>query len=216
MRHSEGVIEVITGTMFSGKTEELLRRFKRVHIGRQKSLIFKPVTDTRSGNGFVKSNGGSQHHAIEVDIREPLKLAYSLIEWERSNGRCDVIGLDEAQFFPRGSQIVAVLSNLAREGRRVIVAGLDLDFRGEPFGAMPEFLAVADEVTKLTAVCMKCGSHHARFPQRMMGGEVAPFDGAPQVHVGGMESYEARCRECFVFPRTFVRRKEEKLAVHST
>lgn len=216
MRHPEGVIEVITGTMFSGKTEELVRRFKRVQIGKQKSLIFKPITDTRSGTGLVRSNGGSQHHAVEIDVKEPLKLTLNLIEWEREYGRCDVIGLDEAQFFPAGSKIVPILSTLAREGRRVIVAGLDLDFRGEPFGAMPEILAIADEVTKLTAVCMKCGSHHARFPQRMMGDEVASFDGALQVHVGGTESYQARCRECFVFPGTLERRKSAALASSAT
>jgi thymidine kinase len=217
MSNTEGVIEVITGTMFSGKTEELLRRIKRVEIGRQHFIIFKPSTDTRSGEGFVKSNGGPAREAMEVPVKEPHKLALSLIEWEREHEheKCDVIALDEAQFFPRGSQVVKVISNWARQGRRVIVAGLDLDFRGEPFGAMPEILAIADEVTKLTAVC-KCGRHRARFPQRMIDGEVAPFDGAPQVLVGGMESYVARCRECFVFPGTLERRRSAVLSSSAT
>jgi thymidine kinase len=199
MRKMFGELEAITGTMFAGKTEEFIRRFKRVGIARQTFLIFKPSTDTRSGIGRVKSNGGSEYPAIEIPVSSPNTLLKELAIFEASQGRCAVVGLDEAQFFPHGSPMLDILSELVRRKYRVIVAGLDLDFRGKPFGMMPEVLALADSVHKLTAVCVKCGSHEARFPQRFIDGELAPSN-APTIHVGGQESYEARCGECFIIP----------------
>ena len=194
-----GHLEVITGVMFAGKTEELLRRIHRLRFTKTPYLLFKPITDTRSGQGRIKSNGGNEKDAIDIPVEDPFALLDILAEMEREQGRAfKVVGIDEIQFFPAHSPILRVIQGLVKSDYRVIAAGLDLDFRGEPFGVTPEVLALADEVLKLTAVCMVCGGA-ARYPQRLINGEPAPYN-APQIQVGGAETYEARCRNCFVLP----------------
>jgi thymidine kinase len=168
--------------MFSGKTEELLRRVKRAQIGRQKVQVFKPVIDNRYSADHVQS-----HDANRVASR-PVEKARDILKLVDDNTR--VVGIDEAQFFDES--VVEVAQKLAYRGMRVIVAGLDMDFRGQPFGPMPRLLAVAEEVTKLSAVCMVCGGPASRS-QRIAG---ARGDGAAKVLVGAKELYEARCRIC--------------------
>jgi thymidine kinase len=169
--------------MFSGKSEELMRRMRRAEIARQRVAIFKPAIDDRYDAVAVVSHAGLRMEARPVggagDVRE---LAED----------CDVVGIDEAQFF--GPELVSVVQSLARGGRRVVCAGLDTDYRGLPFGPMPELLAVAEFVDKLQAVCHGCGAA-ATMTQRLVDGEPAPFDGALVV-VGAGEQYEARCRDC--------------------
>ncbi|MDB5194760.1 MAG: tdk [Parcubacteria group bacterium] len=198
---NSGHLEVVTGTMFSGKTDELLRRLRRVRIGGQPFIIFKPTVDTRSGKNRIKSYDGSELEAHDVSVTRPKDILTILAREERKLGiPFKVIAIDEVQFFPRESAIRQVITALVSDkSRRVIAAGLDRDFRGEPFGAMPDLLAIADEITKLTAVCKLCGSHQACFPQRLINGKPASYR-SPQILVGSDESYEARCRNCFVLP----------------
>jgi thymidine kinase len=174
-----GWIEVIVGPMFSGKSEELIRRLRRAEIGRQRVQIFKPVIDQRySKNGIVS------HSGLEI----PSELVSSGTEiLEKVAPRTEVVGIDEAQFL--GESIVGVCARLAELGKRVIVAGLDTDFMGRPFEPMPRLLAVAEEITKLLAICMSCGNP-AVHTQRIVASEELIVVGA-----GGM--YEARCRRCF-------------------
>jgi len=194
-------LEVITGTMFSGKTDELLRRLRRVGIGGQSFIVFKPTVDTRSGKNRIKSYDGTELEAHDVSIKKPEEILKILAKEEKRLGReFKVVAIDEVQFFPRGSKIREVIESLVNDkGRRVIAAGLDRDFKSEPFGAMPDILAIADEITKLTAVCKVCGSHSACFPQRLINGKPAPYN-SPQILVGWQESYEARCRNCYKLP----------------
>lgn len=168
--------------MFSGKTEELLRRVKRAQIGRQKVQVFKPVIDNRYSAEHVQS-----HDANRVPSR-PVEKARDILKLVEDNTR--VVGIDEAQFFDES--VVEVAQKLAYRGVRVIVAGLDMDFRGQPFGPMPRLLAVAEQVTKLSAVCMVCGGTASRS-QRIAG---ARGDDAAKVLVGAKDFYEARCRFC--------------------
>lgn len=168
--------------MFSGKTEELLRRVKRAQIARQKVQVFKPVIDNRYSADHVQS-----HDANRVASR-PVEKARDILKFVDDNTR--VVGIDEAQFFD--DSVVEVAQKLAYRGMRVIVAGLDMDFRGQPFGPMPKLLAVAEEVTKLSAVCMVCGGTASRS-QRIAG---ARGEGASRVMVGAKDLYEARCRFC--------------------
>lgn len=173
-----GSIEVVCGSMFSGKTEELLRRLKRAVIARQKVQVFKPAIDNRYSPDHVQSHDASRILSIPVDhASEILKQV---------DDKTRVVGIDEAQFFD--DTVVEVAQKLAYRGVRVIAAGLDLDFRGEPFGPMPKLLAVAENVTKLSAVCVTCGGPASRS-QRL----VASND---QIAVGAKEMYEARCRFC--------------------
>lgn len=176
-----GFVEVICGSMFSGKTEELLRRLKRAQFARQKVQVFKPSVDTRYSQNHVTSHDSSQVESI------PIKNASELLEFLDPSTR--VVGIDEAQFFDR--EIIRITEELAYRGMRVIVAGLDLDFKGKPFGAMPELLALAESVTKLTAVCAVCGAPATRS-QRIAQIESEPGD----VLLGSTESYEPRCRFC--------------------
>ncbi len=196
-----GHLEVITGTMFSGKTDELLRRLRRVKIGGQSFIVFKPSLDTRSGKDRIKSYDGSELEAHDVSINKPEEILKILAREERKLGKTfKVIAVDEIQFFPTGSNLREIINSLVMDkDRRVIAAGLDRDFRGEPFGIMPEILAMADEITKLTAVCKVCGSHDACFPQRLINNKPAKYS-SPQILVGWQESYEARCRKCFKLP----------------
>ena len=169
--------------MFSGKTEELIRRVRRARIARQTVQVFKPDIDTRYSIERVTSHNGQDFEAI------PVKNAQAILE--SLDADTTVIAIDEAQFFD--DSIVSVTETLANRGKRVMLAGLDMDFRGEPFGPMPELLARADEVQKLHAICMVCGENASRT-QRLVNGQPANFDD-PIVMVGAAESYEARCRE---------------------
>lgn len=173
-----GWIEVICGSMFSGKTEELIRRLKRVKIANLKAEIFKPLTDTRYDVVKLVSHDENRIASIPVNnSREIIELSQGV----------DVVGIDEAQFFD--DNIVEVCEQLALQGIRVIVAGLDMNFKGEPFNQMPNLLAVADYVTKLHAICVRCGSI-ANFSFRKSTEE-------GQVLLGELDMYEARCRNCF-------------------
>jgi thymidine kinase len=174
-----GWIEVIVGPMFSGKSEELIRRLRRAEIGRQRVQIFKPMIDQRySKNGIVSHSG--------LEIASELVAGSSEI-MDKVAPRTEVVGIDEAQFL--GESIVADCARLAELGKRVIVTGLDTDFMGRPFEPMPRLLAVAEEITKLLAICMRCGNP-AVHTQRLVASEELIVVGA-----GGM--YEARCRRCF-------------------
>ena len=186
----EGWIEVITGVMFSGKSEELLRRVRRATIAKKDVQVFKSHLDDRyEGLQRVSSHDGSTIEA--VPISESREIA------EHVRPGTDVVAIDEAQFLDDG--VVRVANALADQGRRIIVAGTDMDFRGEPFGPIPDLLAVAEKIDKLHAICVLCGELATRN-QRLIGGEPAPAEG-PTIQVGGSESYEARCRECHEVPR---------------
>ena len=187
---SGGWIEVIAGVMFSGKTEELLRRVRRATIARKRVQLFKSHLDNRyAGLWAVSSHDQRSIEAIPVDSSAQIN--------QRLDPTAQVIVIDEAQFLDDG--IVAVATALADRGRRVILAGTDTDFRGEPFGSMPQLMAVAEVVDKLHAICILCGSPASRN-QRLIAGQPAPFD-SPTIMVGAADSYEARCRACHVVPR---------------
>ncbi|KPL78981.1 thymidine kinase [Ornatilinea apprima] len=190
MKHETGSLEVICGSMFCGKTEELIRRLRRAVIARQKVQVFKPAIDRRYAEEKVASHAGMVFDAIPVGHSSEV-LAHLLPE-------TTVVGVDEAQFFDEG--IVDVVSQLADQGVRVIAAGLDLDFRGEPFGCMPVLMAKAERVDKLHAICMVCGESATRT-QRLVNGEPARYDD-PVVIVGASEMYEARCRLHHIVPRS--------------
>ena len=185
----DGWIEIVCGSMFSGKTEELLRRIRRADIAKKKLLVFKPKIDTRYGNVRVAahSNTGSVE-AIPVATAEEI--------YRLSQDDSEVIAIDEVQFFD--GNISGVCSALANQGKRVIAAGLDQDFRGEPFGPMPELMSLAEQVDKLQAICVVCGAAASRT-QRLIDGSPAKYDD-PVIFVGGSESYEARCRNCHEVP----------------
>jgi thymidine kinase len=192
MYHGEGHgwIEVVTGSMFSGKSEELIRRVRRALIARRRVQVFKSALDDRyEGVRTISSHSGSEG----VDAI-PVRTSTELLE--KVHRDTQVIAVDEVQFLDVG--IVDVLCLLADRGMRVIVAGIDMDFRGEPFGPMPRILALAEAVDKLHAICVKCG-HSATRNQRLVNGEPAPYE-SPVVQVGGSESYEARCRRCHEVP----------------
>src|ERR1044071_9439165 len=179
MRGNLGWIEVVCGPMFSGKTEELIRRLRRAEIARQKVQVFKPEIDNRYPASDVVSHSAQRTGGSAVAAgKEIMELVHRETE---------VVGIDEAQFFD--VSIVAVADRLAAQGRRVIVAGLDQDYRGVPFEPMPALMAVADYVTKLLAICMRCGNPASRT-QRMS-------DTTERVEVGAHDSYESRCRLCF-------------------
>ncbi len=176
-----GWIEVIVGCMFSGKTEELIRRIRRAQIARQQVAIFKPRIDTRYSNGDIVSHSDLKLHSTPVEnSAEILKLA----------GDAQVVGIDEGQFFDMG--LVDVAETLANQGKRVIIAGLDQDYRGKPFEPMPQLLAVAEYITKTLAICVRCGNPADRTQRTTQAHE--------RVLVGAKEAYEARCRNCFEPP----------------
>ncbi|MBA2694127.1 MAG: thymidine kinase [Rubrobacter sp.] len=179
-----GSLTVITGSMFSGKTEELIRLVRRSLYARRKVQVFKHALDTRSETGEVKSHNGLLYEAAAVSSSEEL--------FERVGRTTDVIAIEEVQFFDE--RIVEVCRSLADGGYDVIAAGLDMDFRGHPFGPMPRLLSEADDVLKLHAICVRCGRDASRT-QRLVDGEPAPAS-APTILVGAEESYEARCRHC--------------------
>ena len=187
-RYEGGWIEVICGSMFSGKTEELIRRVKRAVIARQQVQVFKPLLDNRFSTERVSSHDGLQWDAVAVNS------AAEILELVRDT--TDVVAIDEAQFFDWA--VVDVCEKLAQQGKRVIVAGLDMDFRGEPFGPMPVLMAQAEMVDKLQAICAVCGAPASRT-QRLINGVPANYDD-PQILVGASEVYQARCRRCHEVP----------------
>jgi len=189
MAHQYGSVEVITGSMFCGKTEELIRRLRRATIARQKVQVFKPVIDDRYAFAKVTSHSGADFAALPISSSAEIAAH---LEPETT-----VVGIDEAQFFDDG--IVDVVNKLADQGIRVIVTGLDTDFRGEPFGCMPVLIAKAENVDKLSAICMVCGEPACRT-QRLVNGKPAHYN-EPIVIVGASEMYEARCRRCHQVPR---------------
>lgn len=187
---SGGWIEVVAGVMFSGKSEELQRRVRRALIARKRVQVFKSHLDARYGGVHrISSHDGRMLDAIPVDSAQQVAL--------RLDPRAQVVAVDEAQFLDPG--IVPLATSLAERGRRVILAGTDTDFRGEPFGPMPTLLAVAEVVDKLHAICVLCGNAASRN-QRLIDGLPAPYD-SPTIMVGGSDAYEARCRACHVVPR---------------
>lgn len=180
--HRRGRIEVICGSMFSGKTEELIRRLKRAKFARQRVEIFKPAIDVRYSEEDVVSHGGHSIASTPIDSSASILLFTSEI---------DVVGIDEAQFFDQG--LVEVCNQLANDGVRVIIAGLDMDFLGNPFGPMPALCAIADEVSKVHAICVKCGQL-ANFSHRTVKND-------KQVLLGEVDEYEPLCRKCYVDAR---------------
>jgi thymidine kinase len=189
MKHDVGSVEVICGSMFCGKTEELIRRLRRARIAKQQVQVFKPLIDNRYDQKKVTSHSGLDVDAQPVESSEDI-----LVELD---SKTTVVGVDEVQFFDEG--IVEVVETLAEQGIRVIVTGLDMDFRGEPFGCMPDLLARAEKVEKLQAICMVCGGAASRT-QRLVNGQPAHYD-EPIVLVGAQELYEARCRQHHQVPR---------------
>ena len=175
---NSGWVEVICGSMFSGKTEELIRRIRRAEIAKMKTIIFKPNIDNRySSNHIVSHNQSKMESVIINDVDEIIDLSKEI----------DVVGIDEAQFF--SNDLVSVSKKLARDNKRVLVAGLDTDFRGKPFGPMPALMCESDYLDKLRAICVKCGNP-ASFSQRLI-------NDSEQVLIGETDIYEARCRNCF-------------------
>ena len=180
VRRSAGWIEVIAGSMFSGKSEELIRRLRRAKIARQRVQVFKPEIDKRFSQDHIVSHSEMTHESANVRTAADV----------RANIQPDteVVGIDEAQFFD--NELIKVVNELAEQGMRVIVAGLDQDYTGKPWEPMPQLLAVAEYITKTHAICMKCGQP-ANYTQRT-------FESEERVAVGGEGMYEARCRQCFV------------------
>jgi thymidine kinase len=189
MRHYAGRIEVVCGSMFCGKTEELIRRARRAVIARQPVQVFKPAIDNRYSIEHISSHSGQNIEATPVARAEQIP---PLIRPDTT-----VVAIDEAQFFD--ASIVEIVENMAERGIRVIIAGLDMDFRGEPFGMMPQLLARAEEIVKLCAICVVCGDLATRS-QRLVNGKPAHYND-PVVMVGAHEVYEARCRQHHEVPR---------------
>ena len=183
MFYTAGWVHVICGCMFCGKTDEMLRLLRRFSIAGRRVVLVKPRLDTRTDAVTVISRSGAQHTALSVDDAAQI---------ERFVGDADIVAIEEGQFFD--DRLPEVVQRLATNGRQVIVTGLDTDFRGIPFGPMPRLMALADQVTKLTAICVVCGEPATRT-QRLIDGHPAPAD-SPLIVIGGIgdEKYEARCR----------------------
>ncbi len=181
---NSGWIEVITGPMYCGKSEELIRRIKRIKIAKQQVKVFKPALDDRYGRKNVVSHSGHSIQAVPVDHPEEIL--------EKIDSTADAVAVDEAQFFHE--DLIEICEEMADMGMRVIIAGLDRDFKGEPFGPMPELMARAEYIDKLHAICIKCGEPASRT-QRLIDGRPAAYND-PVILVGAEEVYEARCRSC--------------------
>ena len=179
-RTTAGWVEVIAGSMFSGKSEELIRRLRRAKIARQKVQVFKPELDTRYSQDHIVSHSEMRHES--ANIRSAAEVLAKV------EADTEVVGIDEGQFFD--NELVNVANELAQRGVRVIIAGLDQDYTGKPWEPMPQLLAIAEYITKTHAICMKCGQP-ANYTQRTVESE-------ERVAVGGGDMYEARCRSCFV------------------
>jgi thymidine kinase len=180
LRTFPGWIEVIAGSMFSGKSEELIRRLRRARIARQKVQVFKPKIDTRFSHSHIVSHSEMRHESMTVESAADLVA--------RIEAGTEVVGIDEAQFFD--NDLIEVANQLATRGLRVIIAGLDQDYTGKPFEPMPQLLAIAEYITKTHAICVRCGQP-ANYSQRT-------FESEERVAVGAGGMYEARCRRCFV------------------
>jgi thymidine kinase len=187
-----GRIEIVAGVMFSGKSEELIRRVRRALIARRRVRVFKSHLDAR----YEGLHRVSSHTGVTIEAR-PIDRADEVLRQVGDPADVDVVAVDEVQFLDAG--IVEVATHLAERGVRVICAGTDTDFRGEPFGMMGHLMAIAEDVTKLQAICVSCGDLACRN-QRLVDGRPAQWE-MPVVLVGGSESYEARCRRCFQVPR---------------
>ena len=188
LRCKDGWIEIICGSMFAGKTEELIRRINRVHYAKKSIIVFKPAIDDRYDVKAVVSHANKRVDSI------PVKTSQEILE--HLNTLPYAVAIDEAQFFDKG--LIDIVERLANSGVRVILAGLDLDFRGEPFGIMPELLARAEYVTKLQSICQVCGAPATRT-QRIINGRPADYDD-PIILVSAAEKYEPRCRHCHQVP----------------
>ena len=187
--NQDGWVEVVSGVMFSGKSEELLRRIRRALIAKKRVQVFKSHLDDRYGGVYrISSHDGTMLDAVPVNTS--LQIANQI------DPDAEVVAIDEAQFLDDG--VVPLVNALADRGVRVILAGTDMDFRGEPFGPIPSLLAIAERIDKLSAICVKCGDLATRN-QRLIDGAPAPAEG-PTIQVGGSESYEARCRRCHQVP----------------
>lgn len=207
-----GKLEVICGSMFSGKSEELMFRLRRAEYAKKKVITIKHAIDNRKSYSCIVSHSGDKREAFPIgNCEDSLRTLMKV-----SDESVDIVGIDEIQFFP--PQTVNVIRRMLEEGKRIIVAGLDLDYRGEPFGIVPNLMALADEVNKLRAICMVCGDE-ANFSQRLINGSPAKWDD-PTILVGGEECYEPRCRNCFVIdrpvPKDFVTEyKRQSQTVHA-
>lgn len=191
MSKTKGKLEVICGSMFSGKTEELIRKLKRAKIAKKNVRVFKHKLDDRTTIESLYSHNGGNIKAVALDNPKDIKLFI--------DDETEVVGIDEVQFY--SNEIIKEIIKLVEDGINVIVAGLDLDFRGVPFGCMPNLLSIADKVIKLKAICNKCGKD-AHFTQRLVNNKPAKFDD-PIVLIGAQECYEARCRSCFVIDKKY-------------
>ncbi len=198
MRGNLGWIEVVCGPMFSGKSEELIRRLRRAEIARQRVQIFKPVIDERYSSNHIVSHNDLRIHSDSVSNAADVQA--------RIDVRTEVIGIDEAQFL--GEALVDMVVHLADMGKRIIIAGLDTDYLGRPFHPMPELLAVADEITKTLAICMQCGNP-AKHTQRLIASE-------DLIVVGAEGMYEARCRRCFEPNLAAIETQKKREAVLAT
>lgn len=174
----QGRIEVICGSMFSGKTEELIRRLNRARIAQQKVEIYKPMIDTRYSEEDVVSHDSNSVASTPVESSQSILLMAT---------EADVVGIDEAQFFDEG--LIEVCNTLANRGKRIIIAGLDMDFKGVPFGPMPALCSIAEDVTKVHAICVRCGNL-AHVSHRIVAGD-------KQVMLGELQEYEPLCRHCY-------------------
>lgn len=184
LNQKDGWIEVITGPMFAGKTEELLRRVKRLEYAKKNIVVFKPLMDDRYAQNEVVSHNSNRTRSVNISLAREI---FDYVDRETQ-----VVAIDEIQFLD--DEVVKIVEFLASQGIRVIVSGLDKEFRGEPFSFMPKLLAIAEYVIKLTAICVKCGAPATRT-QRIVNGKPAKYND-PIVLIGAEESYEARCRSC--------------------
>lgn len=180
--------ELITGPMSCGKTEELLRRVRRCIIAKKKVIVVSPDVDTRTGGDYIESRNGLWLDAVKV--KHSIQIM-SLVK------DAQIVAIDELQFFD--ANIVSVITELMKQGKKVIGTGLELDFKAEPFGYMPQLMCIATKVDKLHAVCMKCGCEEATRTQRLIDGKPADKN-SPQIMIGGDETYEARCIKCYELP----------------
>lgn len=185
----KGRLEVVCGSMFSGKSEELIRRLKRAKIAKKEIIAFKHSFDNRTTLEHVATHNGNTIEALAVEHASLIAKTTPL--------SAEVIGIDEAQFFTH--ELIEVALDLVESGKIVIIAGLNLDYRGVPFGPMPTLISLADNVTKLSAICIICGSD-AYFSQRLVNGNPAKYDD-PLIQIGAQDCYQARCRSCFVIDR---------------
>ncbi len=191
--------ELITGPMSCGKTEELLRRIRRCIIAKKKVKVISPDVDTRTKGDYIESRNGLWLEAVKV------KHSIQILSVVKPDD--EIVAIDELQFFDEN--ITKVITQLMNEGKKVIGTGLDLDFKGDTFGSMPQLMCIATQVDKLHAVCMKCGSDHATRTQRLINGKPADKN-SPLIMIGGDETYEARCIKCYELPDAEAEKRREK------